>query len=61
MKVTLDLYNGPDHSKIVTKKDIQKTIDSINRAIKNKKTAVDDAILIDTISIFEGVQTQLKY
>jgi len=60
MKVTIELFTGPNHSKDITEEDIQKNIDAVDRAINNKKAACDDILLLDTKTILIGIQQKLQ-
>ena len=60
MKVTIELKTGPKPYKDPTPMDVQKNIDAIRRYIDNKQTCSDDLLLIDTISILEAIQKQLR-
>ena len=59
MKITLDLYFGPNRDNHVTKSDMQENIDSITRAIDGKPIALDTVLMHDTRSILEAIQKQL--
>jgi|FLOH01.1.fsa_nt_gi hypothetical protein len=58
MFVKIELLSGRD-KKEPTKHDIQKNIDALCRAIRGKKTGVDDILLADTKSILMGIQEKL--
>jgi hypothetical protein len=58
MNITIELYAG-NNSPMPRKKDIQKNIDAINRAIKGEKTSQDDILLMDTRSILVAIQDKL--
>ncbi len=59
MKIELNLVSGVLKTD-PTKEDMQKNIDSLERCLKNKKEVRDDVILLDTITILQGIQKQLK-
>lgn len=59
MKVIIELMCGPNHNYLVTKEQIQKNIDALDRAIKNNKIIKDDVLLMDTKSILKGIQEKL--
>jgi len=60
MKVTIELMVGPNSDPQVLQSDIQKNIDSLQRAIDCKSVAGDFVSLMDTKSILEGIQRKLK-
>jgi hypothetical protein len=61
VKITIDLVAGGFGGKRdPVKSDIDKNIEALDRAIKNKKLANDDNSLIDTKSILEAIKMQLK-
>lgn len=59
MKITLNLWAGPNYRKWVTKEDIGKNIDALHRAIAGEKQTRDDVLLHDTITILEAIEEQL--
>lgn len=59
MKVTIDIATGPKSSPIVTKQDIQKNIDALQRTISGKVAFSDITLLLDTKSILIGIQQAL--
>jgi len=60
MKITIELYQGPNHDPEVTKKDIQRNIETIDRYLNGKQTANDYISLLDTQSILINIRKQLK-
>ena len=60
MKVTIELHAGPDKSEHVISDDIQKNIDAQMRAIRGEGLSHDFVLLIDTLSILEGIKRQWK-
>ncbi len=58
-KIVIELKTGPQHNVYVTQKDIQRNIDAVQRASDGKGLAGDFIILTDTISILEGIKSQL--
>jgi len=61
MKVTIHLRAGPHYREEILKSDVQKNIDAIDRAIKNKKIVKDDVLLFDVISVLRAIQHQLPH
>jgi len=59
MQVTIELYAGPRHRDKVTKQDIQKNIDALQRAMDGKLLALDFMLLLDTKSILKGIKANL--
>ena len=59
LPLTIKLYSGPDHSHKITKQEIQKNIDALQRAIDGKSVAIDFVLLIDTMSILEAIKAEL--
>ena len=59
MKITIELASGPNGNKTVTKSEIQKNIDVLDRAIQGRMKCSDDQSLSDTKSIIEGIQENL--
>lgn len=59
MEIKIVLHAGPYHRDKITKKDIQKNIDCIQRAIDGKPFASDFILLIDTMSILEAIKLKL--
>ena len=59
MKVTIELKSGHKHNDYVTKSDIQKDIDALNRYLDNKQYASDFISLSDTKSILEAIKNKL--
>ncbi|MCK5603313.1 hypothetical protein KAR91_15625 [Candidatus Pacearchaeota archaeon] len=59
MILTIELSAGPRGQKSVTKNEIQKNIDALQRAVDGKMMCSDDLSIMDTISILEGIQNKL--
>ena len=59
MKVTIELKSGPKYNDYVTKSDIQKNIDALNRYLDNKQCASDFISLSDTKFILEAIKNKL--
>jgi len=59
MKVTIELESGAYNNLYVTKEDIQKNIDALQRYIDGRQNCSDDAMLIDTKSILECIKGEL--
>lgn len=61
MIVTVELWvdGGQNRTTDVRKRDIQKNIDALYRAINKKPLANDDISLMNTISILDGIKKQL--
>jgi len=59
MEIKIDLYHGIKHTNRITKKDIQKNIDCVQRAIDKKPLSSDFIPLIDTLSILEEIQSKI--
>ena len=59
MKIAIRLKAGPDGNEYVTKADIQKNIDALQRYIDGKPQCTDFASLVDTKSILEGLKDLL--
>ena len=59
MKITIELRNGRNHDSYVTKKDIQKNIDALQRIIDGKAFCGDFMSLSGTKSILKAMQKQL--
>ena len=59
MIVTIDLATDSKRNHEVTKSDIDKNIEAIQRAIDGNLTAVDTIYLLDTKSILTGIREQL--
>ena len=59
MQVTIELRAGPCHDDAVTQRDIQKNIDALRRAVDGKPQAQDSTLLLDTLSIMEGIKAKL--
>jgi len=60
VKVNIELRAGPDYPYNVTKKDIQKNIDALQRAVDGKPFCSDFVPLIDTKYILEGIKNKLE-
>ena len=58
MFVKIELLTGPNKAN-PRKKDMDKNIDALDRAISGKKKANDDHLLLDTKSILEGIKREL--
>ena len=58
MEITINLFAGNDHHH-PTKKDLDKNIDALQRAIDDKPLSSDFVLLIDTKSILENIKGQL--
>ena len=58
MKVTIDLING-EKSKHVSKVDLNKNIEALERAIEGKPQCSDFVSLRDTLTILEAIKKQL--
>jgi len=58
MKITITLFAGNDNH-TPTKKDLDKNIEALQRAIDGKPLANDFVPLMDTKSILEGIKGQL--
>jgi hypothetical protein len=61
MTVTIEIRQGRYHDPEVYKEDMQKNIDALNRAIKGTPLCADDILLLDTLSIIEGIQKKLPF
>ena len=59
MIVTIDLETDSRRNHEVTKSDIDKNIEAIQRAIDGNLTTVDTIYLLDTKSILAGIREQL--
>lgn len=59
MEVTIDLRAGPSHLERVTKRQIEKNIDALQRAIDGKSLASDFVLLQDTKSVLEAIKAKL--
>ena len=59
MKVTIELKSSNKTVPYPRKRDIQKNIDALARAIDGKPVACDFLLLTDTKSILEGIQRSL--
>jgi len=59
MKVVIELRTGPYHNKSVTKEDIQRNIDVLEKVISEPRTALDTILLLDTKSILDMIQQKL--
>ena len=59
MRITIDIYSGPKHNYNVTRSDVQKNIDAINRYLLGKQLSNDDTLLLDTRSVLETIQEEL--
>jgi len=58
MKITIELEYGPQHSPIVYADNMNKNIKALER-LANNAAAEDVNIIMDTISILEGIRRQL--
>ena len=58
MKVTIEVLAGAMH-RDPRKEDIDMNIAALQRSIEGKKLCNDDILLIDTISILEGIKKEL--
>ena len=56
MKFDLEIQRTSEYG--ITKKDMQDSIDSLNRLIDGKHTTADLVICTDIISILRGIQSQ---
>lgn len=62
MRVTIELKTGARPHRPVQKSDMDRNIEALQRAIDHKpRTALDDQLLIDTLSILEGLKNALPY
>lgn len=59
MIVSIELCTGPNHDEHVTKKDVQKNIDALQRAVDDEPLAHDFVLLLDTMYIMKGIQKRL--
>lgn len=60
MEITITIATGL-HNRRPVKKDIDRNIQALTRAIEGKHTSIPDtALLIDTRSILEGIKSQLS-
>jgi len=59
MKVTIDIAAGNNQFGLVTKTDVEKNIQAVQRAIDGKSQAQDSILLLDTKWILIGIQEQL--
>lgn len=58
MHVTIEILNPL--TAYPTKAHIQTNIDALTRALRNEpRQAADDQLLVDTLSILEGIQREL--
>ena len=60
MNVNIEIRTGPHGEERVKKRDIQKNIDAIDRAISGNLEAADFISLADTNSILRGIQVKLR-
>ena len=59
MLIKIELCAGRDAQE-PHKSDIQKNIDALRRVVDGKtKTGVDDVLILDTISVLEGIKKRL--
>jgi len=58
MRVCIEIRHGPNHDYYVSKAEIQKNIDALERAA-DKANAPDSMLIMDTISILQGIQREL--
>ena len=59
MIVCIDIKSGPHKDDNVTKADVDKNINALDRAINRKMLSCDDILLIDTKSILEQIKSKL--
>jgi len=59
MSAYVDLATGSNHSPVPGKEDIEKNIAAIRRYLSGKHNCSDYIMLLDTISILEGIKKQL--
>ena len=60
MRITIEIRNRNPHTDYPNKGHIQQNIDALRRAIyRNPPTEEDDQLLMDTLSILEGIQREL--
>ncbi len=59
MKITIDLRVGSLHRIHITKRDIEKNIAGLDRAITGKLIAADPISLMETKSILEAIKKEL--
>lgn len=58
--VKIELASGPRGESAVTKREMQKNIDALERAAASSQTTARDLVLLtDTVSILRGIQKQL--
>jgi len=58
MKVTIEIDSGNGPYGMVTKADVEKNIQAIQRAIDGKPQAQDSLLLVDTKWILKGIQKE---
>ena len=62
MMVTIELKTGARPRRSVQKSDVDRNIAALQKAINNEpRTAIDDQLLIDTLSILEGIKNAMPY
>jgi hypothetical protein len=59
MIVSIELCTGPNLDEHVTKKDVQKNIDALQRAVDGEPLSHDFVLLLDTMYIIKGIQKRL--
>ena len=57
--VKLELRAGPRGGKYVTKADMARNIEALQKAIDGKMSGADHILLIDTKNILEAIKAQL--
>lgn len=58
MKVTIEIFTGPNH-KEPTKRDMERNIQALDRAISGNQQCNDFILMMDTKSILIGIQKKL--
>lgn len=59
-KITFNIATGPNHSPSVSKQDMDKNIEALQKVIDGKPlSSVDTTLLMDTQSILTGIREQL--
>ncbi len=56
---SIDVKIGRDDREL-TAEDLQINIDALRRYVKRKQKSMDDVILLDTVSLLEGMQDSLR-
>lgn len=59
MKIYLELFAGSNRRSLVTKTDINRNIEVLDRAVTGKVLAGDSISLADTKSILEEIRNEL--